>query len=262
MTPEDDQRTKLAAAHMLMALAVVTSAGILFQLAMRLPGIDTPSWNTWAALGFSVGITAGLLVGAWWLVPKELMALRVVGARVTRSIGLTTPQLPGVNDRQRAAVGLVLLLTFTILLDSAGTRLVTDVFSSNLPLIALHDDWRYLAIKDAPPISVVFMSLLSAPVAEEVFFRGLPLALLTLVWATPRLHRWQPLVSTGIVLVGVTAFAWHHEPSGALNIATAAWSGSLYIATAMLTRRLWIPVAAHFVHNLLVFAQWLDWWQM
>lgn len=245
-----------------MAAVILMAVAALFELAMHIPGIATPPGSTRQMLG-ATGLAVGLTAAAFCFAPGALKdkpgALGQLTARLTRAIGLTIPTLPRVTGRRSTVVGLVSVLAVIVVLDSAGVQLIVDTFGEHLSLVGVHEDWRYLAIEGAPPLSVVLMTFLSAPVAEEVAFRGLPLALITVTALIPRLRRWQPLVTSGIAIVAVTAFAFNHHAFGALNVATTAWSGALYMATALLTRSLYIPIAAHFATNLLVFAQWLDW---
>lgn len=157
----------------------------------------------------------------------------------------------------------MLLLAGTIVLATGGAEVLTQLFGTRVFLVPTDQDWRYLAVKDAPYLAIVLMTFLSAPLPEELIFRGLPLALvLGINRHAPHSRYLRPIICAIIIGGFLAMFADIHSDSGDLNVLTAAWSGAVYFAVAFLTRSLWIPIAAHFFNNLFVFGQWLGWWQL
>lgn len=232
------------------------------QVAMWLPTVATPAHYTKATLTFAAVSVVVFAFSAWCCAHRSLKTFGRVSARVARHAGLAVPTVPGATSHRRSARTLVLLLAGIIMLDYAGSQLIMHALGGQLSLVPLHEDWRYLAVRDATPAVVVVSTLLGAPVPEEVIFRGSTLLLIAFVHRSSHLRQWHPLIIMGIVISIIVLFASIHLPSGTLNVATTAWSGTLYTFAALLTRSLLLPIAAHFAYNLSAFGQWLDWWDL
>lgn len=244
-------------------LVVVLAIAITVQYAgMHVPGIATPAQFTGTPPIFFALFIAFFIGVAWWLGPGNARNLWQDMAQVTRDVGLTTPTWPSSTGRRRLSLplGAVLLLT-AVVLTTGGQELLTHLYWKDLALIPRDQDWRYLAVHDAPEAAVVLMTLLNAPIPEELLYRGMPLALvLSLNRHAPHSRYLRSIITTIIIVSALAAFSTGHSESGALNVLTTAWSGTIYLAVTFLTRSLWIPIAIHFLHNLYVYSQWLDWW--
>ena len=98
--------------------------------------------------------------------------------------------------------------------------------------------------KDPTTGFVLVDSLVLAPAAEELVYRLIPLGL-AMAHRSVRLA--IPLLVLGSIIFGLTH--QNHDAWGQLQVMTA---GLVYGALYLRTGRVWVPVAAHSVDNLLV----------
>lgn len=176
----------------------------------------------------SVGLLAAVAIGAW--------AFR---SGVRRGMGLTCRRW--LVDSTRGVIGYLAVLPICVILLEAVKWAVetmlrdgTQILKPHLLLEAIADpsvsgSWRVLGIVSAAVL---------APLAEEVFFRGLLQSMFRRYFRSP----WAAVVLSSVVFAMVHVPNWHHMPA---LLALGVVLGYNYERTG----RLYAPILIHLLFN-------------
>lgn len=268
VTWSQSRGVKLAVGRSMSTLVMLIFWVVLFVAAMTvcgliansLPGVvpfEEPRLLQRAVLAVVFLIMAVYLLSVMLsAVPRGRRRLRIAGRaralsrRLLRVLGL----IPA--DRGRRAAGTVgCWLVVGVVAGGASVgvayavRLVLPGLLASVP----PSDARFDAVAASPEWVRPAFFAIYAPLPEELLYRGLLLAICAAATALVASRSIRAVVFVVALLGTSLIFGLAHIDWSLLNAASAAATGLVYGAAALVTRSLWPAVIGHALHNVLIF---------